>query len=260
MHFLRESKRQTLTQQTQEPGTATGGINNAGKIVTAIFVPIIGLIIIGCFYWVCLSDKVVEHFAKRKDIHTARREARMAKRGARNEGTVNGIEMQDRQRVWFTEVGSWLLGDYLSGLSFSRKAFHLHQNNSSISNDTSTSAILLHITDSIILRRADHNEGSLQHNPHLYPTLNPSYLKQRIFTSYLHVIDITSLRQAFQLQSRCQFITSKDTQTPKQRHRPINASTRECSECSCRRICNFFTDAVGLRGFGSRSNIFLCGE
>lgn len=99
MHFLRESKRQTLTQQTQEPGTATGGINNAGKIVTAIFVPIIGLIIIGCFYWVCLSDKVVEHFAKRKDIHTARREARMAKRGARNEGTVNGIEMQDRQRV-----------------------------------------------------------------------------------------------------------------------------------------------------------------
>lgn len=99
MNSYLEPKRQTLSQQTQEASTATGGINNTGKITLAIFVPIIGLIIIWCFYWVCLSDKISEYFAKRKDFRAARREARKAKREANNVGAINGMELQGRQRV-----------------------------------------------------------------------------------------------------------------------------------------------------------------
>ncbi|CZR65683.1 uncharacterized protein PAC_15583 [Phialocephala subalpina] len=57
--------RQTLTQQTQQAGLATGGMNEAGKITLLVFMPLAGVMIFGVTYWVCFSDKVNERFRRR---------------------------------------------------------------------------------------------------------------------------------------------------------------------------------------------------
>ncbi len=67
---------QTPTQQTQSAAGLSTGVNNAGKVALAVFMPLAGIMILCALYYIFFSDKI---------------KACMERKKARN---VSGIEMQ----------------------------------------------------------------------------------------------------------------------------------------------------------------------
>lgn len=112
------------------------------------------------------------------------------------------------------------------------------------------------IMESPVSRQTHYDEVALQHHRRRYPAINSGYLKQRIFTPHLHAIATTSLQHAFQLRSRCHFITSEESQALRERRRCcISTFTREWLESRC--YYNWNNDIIGLLGFVCRSCTFL---